>query len=541
MATIKEESIENKKTNVKRSTSTNSSSVKKSKSTKESVGKDKKTQSSNKISSTKKASTTKKTAVPKNKIKSEIKNVNEDALAIDVNVTEEKVKNDDGVLKAKAKVAKTEIVDNKKLTKPKKEKSKRILIFIIVILVIVITGLLVYLFVFNKNNGGKSNDNPSNPTQVKLPKPELEDGERGKLGIDKNVNEKTIDKYLGRKDAVYRDMRMLEDPGDYEAIGGDRFLSGYIKGFEVVPLPYIIPVTNLPEEVGYTYNGATLFFKKSDGTYLPNYEESMDIIEDLFPRDKIIFLMCGGGGYAGMMKEFLVANGWNQDRIYVVGGYWYYNGKNKVNVPKNYSGNFDFSQVPYHDIEFADLTKIEADRHNKGDITKFYLEDEYYKSNDKTFDNLMDKYNNLYDSYFKDVNWDEISDKELERLNDEYDKEYNKLVDSIVDYLHNLMDKKKTFVLGIFNDSGCGNPDTSVSHEAIKYAKNNNVYFYETSSSILDKLDIYYEVQYFPNVIIIKDGKVYTFLDYDSDEDEKIFDSEDELIKWINKYIYISK
>ena len=40
-----------------------------------------------------------------------------------------------------------------------------------------------------------------------LPKPELEGGERGMLGIDKNINEETIDNYLGRKDAVYRDIQ----------------------------------------------------------------------------------------------------------------------------------------------------------------------------------------------------------------------------------------------------------------------------------------------------------------------------------------------
>ena len=58
-----------------------------------------------------------------------------------------------------------------------------------------------------------------NMSLVSLPKPELAEGERGQLGIDKNINESTIDKYLGRADAVYRDVRMLKDPGNYEAIG----------------------------------------------------------------------------------------------------------------------------------------------------------------------------------------------------------------------------------------------------------------------------------------------------------------------------------
>ena len=52
----------------------------------------------------------------------------------------------------------------------------------------------------------------------------------------------------------------------------------------------------------------------------------MDIINRLFPKDKVIFLMCGGGGYAGMTKDFLVTMGWDETKIYNVGGYWYYKG-----------------------------------------------------------------------------------------------------------------------------------------------------------------------------------------------------------------------
>ena len=37
-----------------------------------------------------------------------------------------------------------------------------------------------------------------------LPTPEIEEGIRGKqFGIDKNINEKTIDKYLNRDDVCY--------------------------------------------------------------------------------------------------------------------------------------------------------------------------------------------------------------------------------------------------------------------------------------------------------------------------------------------------
>ena len=197
-------------------------------------------------------------------------------------------------------------------------------------------------------------------TLASLPAPELSEGQRGELGIDKNVNEETIDSYLGRSDAVYRDLRMLEDPGNYEAIGGDSYLSGFVDGFELVPFPYIVNVKGLPDEVGRTYDGKTLFHQHSDGSYSENYEESMSILEALFPRDKVIFLMCGGGGYSGMMKNMLVELGWDESKIYDVGGYWYYGGENNVDVKRvNDKGEvvYDFYKVPVHEIEFDKLTE----------------------------------------------------------------------------------------------------------------------------------------------------------------------------------------
>ena len=191
----------------------------------------------------------------------------------------------------------------------------------------------------------------------KLPKPSLEEGLRGDLGIDKNINESTIDNYLGREDSVYRDMRMLKDEANYEAIGGDSYLSGFVKGYEVVPYPYLVNVTGLPEEVGEPYSGKTLFTIDEDGDYTPNYEESMDVLEYLFPKDKYIFLMCGGGGYAGMTKKMLVSLGWDENKIYNTGGYWYYEGKNKVEVKNEKTGNYDFYKIPYHDINFDTLTE----------------------------------------------------------------------------------------------------------------------------------------------------------------------------------------
>jgi hypothetical protein len=215
---------------------------------------------------------------------------------------------------------------------------------------IAIGSLVVFLFC-NTN----SNQLPA------LPKPEVTGGERGMLGIDKNINEESIDNYLNRSDSVYRDMRMLKDPGNYEAIGGDSYLSGFVKGFEVVPYPYLTAVKGLPEAVGESYTGKTLFTENEDGTYKANYKESLNILEYYFPKDKYIFLMCGGGGYAGMTKKLLVSLGWDENKIYDVGGYWFYNGKNNIKVKNTINGQdkYDFWKVTYHDIDFDNLTEVD--------------------------------------------------------------------------------------------------------------------------------------------------------------------------------------
>lgn len=193
-----------------------------------------------------------------------------------------------------------------------------------------------------------------------LPKPTVTGGQRGQLGIDKNINEKNIDKYLNRKDSVYRDMRMLKDEANYEKIGGDSYLSGFVSGFEVIPFPYIVNVTGLPKEVGNTYSGKTLYTKKENGKYVANYKESQEILEYYFPKDKYIFLMCGGGGYAGMMKNMLVDLGWDEDMIYNVGGYWFYKGKNNevIKTVRSNETVYDFWKVTYHDFNFDLLHEV---------------------------------------------------------------------------------------------------------------------------------------------------------------------------------------
>lgn len=155
------------------------------------------------------------------------------------------------------------------------------------------------------------------------------------FGVDENINMNTIDQFLGRHDTVYRDMRLIKDPAAYEDIGGNADLSMTIEGFRIVPYPYIGTLQELP--VGGAYDGPALFDVSwgDDGQIVdarPRYTQSLQTVEELFPRDKNIVLMCGGAGYAAMMRSLLVYLGWDENRVYNAGGAWFYGGDHPVQL-----------------------------------------------------------------------------------------------------------------------------------------------------------------------------------------------------------------
>ena len=328
-----------------------------------------------------------------------------------------------------------------------------------------------------------------------LPKPELDTGMRGELGIDKNINETTIDNYLNREDVVYRDMRMLKDSANYEAIGGDSYLSGFVKGFEVVPYPYLCNPRGLPEDVGIGYTGNALYTQTED-KYVANYEEALDIIESLFPRDKVIFLMCGGGGYAGMTKALLVYLGYDADKIYDVGGYWYYEGDNKVEVKsiQNNETTYNFDLVNYHDIDFESL----------------HITNGYVPRNDISGDEN------------KDVKSSKMVD--LPTLDD-----YNKLIDD-----------KQTFLVFTYLP-GCV---SCASFKPIveEFIDANDVIVYSLNYQLVKDTgnEIETSIRYTPSIFIYKDGVLQDYLDMQSEDDKVIYTTTENFSTWINEYIDVN-
>lgn len=198
--------------------------------------------------------------------------------------------------------------------------------------------------------------------EAPLPAPCAEEGSM--FGVDKNINVSTIDSFLFREDAVYRDMRMLFDPADYGAIGGEADLTHTIEGFKIVPFPYLATLQSLP--VGGAYDGDCLYTVEwnEDGTVksaVPNYRESEMILAELFPKDKAVFLMCGGGGYAGMMQKLLIYLGWDEGKVYNVGANWEYKGTHGVElvVYPEKAGDPNIYATWRADYAYFDFSKME--------------------------------------------------------------------------------------------------------------------------------------------------------------------------------------
>ena len=234
---------------------------------------------------------------------------------------------------------------------------KKVLVFLLSI--ILILGLC-------GGCGQANNENNSADADIikPLPQPELDDSSQ--FGVDKNINQQTIDEWLFRDDVAYRDVRMLFDPADYGSIGGEADLTATIKGFKVVPYPYLATMQSLP--VANAYEGDKLFelVWTEDGhvkSAEPLYEESMMILEELFPKDKAIFLTCGGGGYANMTKQLLIFMGWDEAKLYNIGANWTYTGDNALELvvyPEEKDGNNIYAswRADYAYIDFSRLNKL---------------------------------------------------------------------------------------------------------------------------------------------------------------------------------------
>lgn len=140
------------------------------------------------------------------------------------------------------------------------------------------------------------------PAPTDTTKPEAKDTPYA-AGVS-SINVSNLVDYLGRDDVFYIDLR---DFGDYQ--------KKHLRNFECVPF------------FAYIYNKEAATDKSKIQLYggdtkepVAVYAESDDVLEQLIPKDKTVFLMCQSGGRVAMCMQILAARGWDMSKIYNVGG-----------------------------------------------------------------------------------------------------------------------------------------------------------------------------------------------------------------------------
>ena len=118
------------------------------------------------------------------------------------------------------------------------------------------------------------------------------------------ITNENLKQYLGRSDVVYIDIREFED-----------YSKKHLRNFECIPYLALIFNSNAHKDssLPQLYGGTT-------DEPVPVYKESDEILAALFPKNKVIFLMCQGGGRVGNLMKILSARGWDMSKVYNIGG-----------------------------------------------------------------------------------------------------------------------------------------------------------------------------------------------------------------------------
>ena len=116
------------------------------------------------------------------------------------------------------------------------------------------------------------------------------------------INNENLLDYLNRDDVLYIDLR---DFGDYA--------KKHFRNFECIPYFALIYSKEGGEGITQLYSGDTT-------DPVATYEESDELLEVFFPKDKTIFLMCQSGGRVAQCMNILKAKGYDMSKIYNITG-----------------------------------------------------------------------------------------------------------------------------------------------------------------------------------------------------------------------------
>lgn len=124
--------------------------------------------------------------------------------------------------------------------------------------------------------------------------------------------------------------------------------------------------------------------------------------------------------------------------------------------------------------------------------------------------------------------------KEKIKLNDTYyDNPSFEEVDG--NTLKELEDDSESFLVMVYT-TGCF---SCMDFEKVltEFTKEYKLNIFRINIENIEKTKLNNKIKYTPSLVIYKEGKVYKYLDADSDKDTKYYKSTDTLKEWLDKYI----
>jgi hypothetical protein len=121
-------------------------------------------------------------------------------------------------------------------------------------------------------------------------------------------------------------------------------------------------------------------------------------------------------------------------------------------------------------------------------------------------------------------------------LDDEYYNNSTGYMEIDSNKLNELQNNKSSFIVFTYNEY-C---TLKIPCENIfkQFMEDNEIAMYSIPFTEMQKTFIYNEVKYAPSVIIVKKGKIVSYLDANKDEDLNKYQDVNEFSNWINKYVY---
>ena len=117
------------------------------------------------------------------------------------------------------------------------------------------------------------------------------------------------------------------------------------------------------------------------------------------------------------------------------------------------------------------------------------------------------------------------------------DKYYNNPSFAEIDgkQLNELEDNSESFLVMVYT-TGCF---SCMDFEKVltEFTKEYNLSIFRINIKDIEKTALKDKIKYTPSLVIYKEGKVYKYLNADSDKDSKYYKNTDNLKEWLDKYI----